>query len=119
MEGNGGSSFFTISREQLIQKWNEQEGRCALSGFPMTHIMGQDYVLTNASVDRIKNDGPYSNENTRLVCRIANQMKFRLSDSELLEWCEAIVRTIKNHPTEAKRLGLLGDGPWNTQPRNL
>ena len=88
-----GNRKFTLSRDDLANKWNEQRGLCALTGFPMTHVMGGHFVMTNASVDRIDNNGPYSNNNTRLVCRMANHMKFQMTDLELVEWCSAIVRT--------------------------
>lgn len=86
---------FTIKANDLIDLWNKQNGKCALTGFPMTYSVRKGYQLFNASVDRIDNAVGYEPQNIRLTCRFANQMKFKLSDQELLTWCKAIIQTIE------------------------
>lgn len=107
-----GSIKFTLGKQDLQRKWEEQKGICALTGLPMTHIWKGGFVGSNISVDRIENDKPYSNSNTRLVCRIANHMKFQMTDSELLTICRAMVKTLEN---KAAALGLLDLDNWRNE----
>ena len=77
----------------LLRLWEEQEGKCALSGRDMTYTCGNGIVQTNISIDRIDPLGPYEDGNIRLVCRQANIMKQRLSDDDLASWCKDITDT--------------------------
>lgn len=85
---------FSITNQEILDLWILQNGHCALTGQKMTHISGIGYVATNASVDRINNKLGYVPGNIRLVCRLANQIKFRLTDAELVMWCKMIIGTI-------------------------
>lgn len=93
----------TITVEQLLRIWTKQRGRCAVTGRFMTTIAGQGYVETNASIDRIDPSGPYRTKNMRLVCRIVNQMKFRLTDEEWLSWSRDIVAGLTKETTCSTR----------------
>jgi len=86
-----------LSSFDVIEKWTEQEGKCALSGKPMTHIRGDGAVYTNVSIDRIDNEKGYTKDNIHLVCFIANLMKSTMSVDELVEWCKTITRHQKKH----------------------
>jgi ribosomal protein S27E len=98
-----GSAGFDLTRTWFEETWTKQDGRCAISGVAMTrvrqsgsgNIWGQDG--TKVSLDRINHDGPYSMANTRLVCVIVNLMRHRMTDDQLLQWCE---RIIANHRDE-------------------
>lgn len=96
----------TLTLDDLLALWERQRGRCALTRFKLTHIAGRGFVPTNASVDRIENDGPYSANNVRLVCRLANQMRFQLPDSEFLKWCRAITRTLSRKDSEESQASI-------------
>ena len=48
-------------------------------------------TCTNASIDRIEHDGDYTLANVRLVCRVVNTMRTRLTDEQLFDWCQKIV----------------------------
>ena len=85
-----------LSSFDVIEKWTEQEGKCALSGKPMTHIRGDGAVYTNVSIDRIDNEKGYTKDNIHLVCFIANLMKSTMSVDELVEWCKTITRHQKS-----------------------
>lgn len=81
-----------LTVEMLENLLKEQEGRCALTGIELTCILEKGNIcLTNASIDRIDHGGPYILENIRLICRQANNMRWTLSDEELLYWCKRIV----------------------------
>lgn len=81
-----------VSLELVLGMWNDQHGRCAVTGRPMTHIYGQGRnIMTNASIDRIDNSRGYERDNIRLVCKAVNYMKHSMSDGELADWCQAIL----------------------------
>lgn len=71
--------------------WDAQEGRCALTGVPMTYAVRKGRVMTNASIDRIDSRLGYSPGNVQLVCFIANIMKQDLSVAEFIQWCRKVV----------------------------
>jgi len=79
-----------LTYEMLLEIYEEQEGKCALTGIKLTYIRGQGKVKTNISIDRIEAGGPYVRENIQLVCSIVNRMKSNMSDDELRWWCKAI-----------------------------
>lgn len=86
-----------LTRSWFERAWNVQTGLCKISGVPMSrernegagNIYGKDG--TKVSIDRINSDKPYTQDNCRLVCVMANLMRHRLSDKELFEWCRRIL----------------------------
>lgn len=82
-----------ITPELLMEMWKSQEARCAVTGCQLTHIQGKGFrVWTNVTLDRINNDRGYVRDNIRLVCRAANYMKAGMSDTEMVEWAQAIIK---------------------------
>ena len=81
-----------VCTQVLCDLWKEQDGKCAVTGLPMTHIRGKGFVTTNASIDRIDNTAGYTRDNIRLVCRQVNVMKGQLSDDELMKWCHRVIK---------------------------
>ena len=80
-----------IDAAHLEVLWDEQLGRCALSGVAMTHSVGHSRVTpTNASVDRIDNNLGYLPGNVRLVCAIVNVMRREQTEAEFIRWCNLI-----------------------------
>jgi hypothetical protein len=83
-------NFLTL--EYIMEIWDRQDGKCALSGEVMTHIMGTGgRVNTNISIDRIDSSKGYEVGNIQLVCAIVNIMKQNMSSNELISWCKLIV----------------------------
>jgi hypothetical protein len=80
-----------VSLDQLVEMWELQDGKCAISGVTMTRLPFGDDEMTNASIDRIDNTRGYCADNVRLVCTIVNYMRHKLNDTELLSWCKANV----------------------------
>lgn len=87
-----------LTRDWFEKTWNKQNGDCVLSGAHMSrernqgagNVFGKDG--TKVSIDRIDPDKPYIQSNCRLVCVIANLMRHRQTDEQLLKWCERILR---------------------------
>lgn len=79
-----------VTLDELDTLYNEQGGRCAVTGIAMTHQ--GDSPQTNISVDQIAPGEGYTKDNIRLVCAAVNFMKHRMTDEELVWWCKEIVR---------------------------
>ena len=81
-----------ITWEMLMQLWTKQDGKCAVTGVPMTHLRAHGYVVwTNVSLDRIDSTIGYVPDNVRLVCRAVNCIKGALTDREMLTWVGLIL----------------------------
>lgn len=74
---------WAITAEQLWQKWTEQEGCCAYTGWLLTHG-------TDASIDRIRNAEGYVPGNVQWVHRDINYMKRTYSEVYFLKLCLAV-----------------------------
>lgn len=88
----------TITAEDCLEIYTQQRGLCALSGVPLTCIVGEhgEHPKTNASLDRIVHGhvgGGYTKDNVRLVCSIVNSMRLNQTDEELLWWSRQIVKS--------------------------
>lgn len=66
---------FTITKDDLLNIWNKQQGLCKISKIPMTCEMDSGRVYTNISVDQIKPGKGYTLDNIQLVCSAVNQLK--------------------------------------------
>jgi hypothetical protein len=87
-----------ISPDDLLRRWEEQEGRCALSGVFMTWTKdGNGKKEMNISIDRIHPHIGYIPSNVQLVCNRINILKHNLTEDELYWWCKNII-TIKELP---------------------
>jgi len=78
----------SITYNDLVELWQEQEGKCAITGLTMT----TDSHYANISVDRINCLKDYSRDNIRLVCWWVNMARNTLTDGEFLERCRAVTR---------------------------
>lgn len=79
-----------IDVSDVVRVWNLQNGKCALTGWEMTRILGQGVIPTNASIDRIDSSKYYSKNNIQLVCRCVNTAKSDLSVKEFIDLCKAV-----------------------------
>jgi len=87
-----------LTLEDLLQKWDSQSGRCAVTNMAMTYSPKSLKLGTglNASVDRIDPDKHYTPQNIRLVCHRVNVMRSTGDDSELKWWCQQIMQGLVN-----------------------
>tara|TARA_R100000664_G_scaffold24559_1_gene34372 strand:+ start:253 stop:936 length:684 start_codon:yes stop_codon:yes gene_type:complete len=85
---------FTITIDDLVNIWNKQEGRCAISGLFMTHHKdGMGIKELNASIDRLVPEKGYIKTNIQLVCHRINTMRHTLPLHDFYWW----VKTIHAH----------------------
>ncbi len=88
----GGSIEYDITSDFLKELYKKQDGRCAISGIKMLTLVGSGRQKLNASVDRINCNVSYNKNNVRLVCAHINMMRGNLEISELLEFCDKILK---------------------------
>jgi hypothetical protein len=86
---------YDLTNEEVIDLWNAQNGKCALSGVLMTHQRDGTYgdkkpKEFNASIDRINPQGPYVRENVQLVAARVNTMKHTLGQDMFMWWIKNI-----------------------------
>jgi hypothetical protein len=82
---------YKLTSEDLEKIWEEQEGRCALSGVYLTHHRDGDGAKEfNASIDRIDPNGSYTKNNVQLVAYRVNFLKHTLSEDMLYWWVKNI-----------------------------
>jgi hypothetical protein len=89
---------YGITTEDVIDMWEMQGGKCALSGMLMTHQRDGTYgdrkkKEFNASIDRINPQGPYVRENVQLVAARVNTMKHTLGEDMFIWWVKNIYET--------------------------
>jgi hypothetical protein len=80
---------FDLDLEFLLELWNKQNQKCAISGIEMTTLKGQGvYFCSNVSVDKINPNLGYIKSNIQLVCSWANSAKSNLSMKEFSKMIE-------------------------------
>lgn len=87
---------FTITKEDLLELWKQQQGLCNISKIPMTYELDNGRVFTNVSVDQ-KNPGQgYTKENIQLVCSAVNQLKSNWDMDTVIYVCKQIINNYEN-----------------------
>lgn len=81
----------TITQQDIVDQYEEQDGLCAVTGIQMSMGYGGGRCSTHMSLDRIDNAKGYIPGNIRLVCDRVNIMRGTMSDYELIDWCQKIV----------------------------
>jgi hypothetical protein len=77
--------------EYLLELWDKQSGKCALSGLDMTYILYNGHTNNNVSIDRINSLKGYTKDNIQLVCCIVNKMKLDMNTNDLIFYCKQII----------------------------
>ena len=85
------SAPFDITKQDLIDLWNSQNGKCALSGITMTYYMDKGRNPYNVSIDQINPSKGYTKDNVQLVCMCVNQLKSDFDMSVILNICRNIL----------------------------
>ena len=80
-----------ISIDALELLWATQNGKCALTGWPMTMELANGVVPTNCSLDRVDSTQGYVVGNVQLVCRAANVAKSNMTQSDFVHLCKAVL----------------------------
>ena len=78
---------FNVSVGFLWELFLRQEGKCALSGVPICLSKGN----RTASLDRIDNNGAYTEDNVQWVHKDINLMKRTLTQDQFIDYCHKVV----------------------------
>lgn len=93
-------NIFDITYDDLLNLYNIQEGKCAISGITLTYNRSSTNIghkiNDNLSVDRIDSNKGYTKDNVQLVCTIINMMKNDLTQEQLEYYCKAIIKNNEN-----------------------
>jgi len=84
---------FSITRQDLIDMWERQEGICVYTGLKMEL---QPNTLLSVSVERINSDIGYTSENTVLCCNVVNRMKSDLDAEIFFDICKSVTMWLSN-----------------------
>ena len=76
-----------MSLEYLINLYETQNGKCALSGIKMANLIGDHATI---SIDRIDPNFGYIIGNVQLVCQFINLGKNKHTNSEVVEFLNMI-----------------------------
>lgn len=82
----------TVTPKDLMELFEMQKGRCAITGEPLTFVRNGTTVLTNCSVDRIDSSRGYTLDNLQLVCQVVNHIRWNLSEDDLVAWLYRILK---------------------------
>ena len=81
---------WSLSLDDIADLYEQQEGKCALTDWPITFPeVGAPYK-TDASIDRIDSSFGYFKENVQLVDKRINMMKQQYSQEDFIEVCKAV-----------------------------
>lgn len=87
-----------VTTAELVDIFNEQHGKCALSGILMTWGGRSDvkgaFQPNSMSIDRIDQSQGYIKDNVRLICTCFNSFRGRMTDAEMLLYAQALVNNI-------------------------
>lgn len=84
---------FTIIKEDAWKKFQEQRGRCALTGWELSIEHSSSKASTRtASLDRVDNTKGYILGNIQWVHKDVNKMKWNLTNARFIEVCRTVVK---------------------------
>lgn len=81
---------FSITYEYVLDVWNHQAGKCALSGEIMV-VHGDRYLSNMLSLDRIDSSIGYIKGNVQWVCVKYNMMKAHATLEDFINMCKNVV----------------------------
>jgi len=89
---------FNITAEDMLEKYNQQNGKCALSGIDITLQRNyKKYKKMTASLDRIDSSKSYTIDNIQWVHRDINIMKNHYNEEYFIEMCKLIAKNKSNN----------------------
>lgn len=72
----------TITEEEIVALWKQQNGLCAISGMMMLSIFKDPQTI---SIDRIDSNIGYINGNVQLICQWVNLAKNNFSNTKIID----------------------------------
>jgi hypothetical protein len=78
---------FSVTSEELEEIWNSQDGKCKLTGEPLTLGSSRTDFTRTASLDRIDSSVGYVKSNIQWLHKHVNNMKQSLDESYFIKMC--------------------------------
>lgn len=88
-KGRTEAGICTVTKQDMIELYELQEGKCALSGKVMDHIANSPHKM---SIDRIDNNLGYIRSNLRIVTWQVNQAINDMSEEDFFEMCSRVAK---------------------------
>lgn len=89
---------FTIDLDYLMKLYEQQGGKCALSGWEMEFVRGGNFKGNKnpkgCTIDRIDNSKGYIAGNVQLACCMPNYLKADMDLAEFRSLCRDIGSTV-------------------------
>jgi hypothetical protein len=83
---------FTITHEYISELYEEQEGKCALTGIKLTVASNSRVSDGTYSLDRIDSSKGYIPGNVQWIHKELNSMKMAMSQDRFVEMCIAVAK---------------------------
>lgn len=80
---------FDISIDEIWDLFQQQQGKCALSGDNISLTKSRQQEIT-ASLDRKNSDKGYTKDNVQWVHKDINKIKSNFSDQHFIVWCNKV-----------------------------
>lgn len=77
---------FEITVEQMVDLFEKQNGKCALTGMDLIIKMDKKNRHDTVSIDRIDSDKGYTLDNVQLICYAINRFKSNMPDNMFMEF---------------------------------
>eukprot|EP00899_Mesostigma_viride_P009557 jgi/Mesvir1/18602/Mv17111-RA.1 len=96
-----------VTEQDLIELWDKQEGKCALTGMPLQHEYMWDgrRFPVSAAMDLVDTLCGYNKGNVRLVCNYVHEMKGKTPLITFLSNCQSVINhssgSATSHPPPA------------------
>lgn len=85
-----------ITPADMLRQWNNQDGKCALTGLP---LVTEANSPRTASLDRIDSSVGYIPTNIQWICSVVNTMKSDLDQDDFIEWSSHITDYTRSKTT--------------------
>lgn len=90
---------FNIDLEYICDILDAQEGKCALTGWPLQFTKGGTWKSGMnpfaCSMDRVDNTQGYVRGNIQLVCAMVNTVRGAMENDDFINLCKAVAETNK------------------------
>ena len=124
--------LFQVTKQDLWNLFLRQEGKCALSGVPITLTTvvnaqnNLDKTQMSASLDRIDNSKGYTVDNIQWIHKILNAMRRQYSVEEYVHWCTLVANHADPERSSTKEIDVVenvqrlgGEDSTNNLPKSV
>lgn len=123
---------FQVTKQDLWELFLRQDGKCALSGVPITLTTvvnaqnNLDKTQMSASLDRIDNSKGYTIDNVQWIHKILNAMRRQYSVEEYVHWCTLVANHANPERSSTKEIDVVenvqrlgGEDSTNNPPKSV